>query len=100
MRRVAAVGPRDYIAAGARRAARPPMTPGAAIHQTGTNGQGGVDVPGAVAGDRPLALTARELPLEKLPATLDRPERIAFDDVDRAIRREGVTPSDAGLINQ
>ena len=75
VRSVAAVGSRDDVAAEAGRAARPAVAGGAAVGEAGADGQVGVDVPGAVADQRPLPLDARELALEELAAAADRPGR-------------------------
>ena len=97
VRRVAAVGPRDDVAAESRRAARPAVAAGAAVDQPGADGAFGLDVADAVVRARAEALRQRELALEELPAAPDRAGRIARDDEDATSPASATLPTPAPI---
>ena len=98
--RIPAVRTRHDVPARAGCAARPSVTARAAVHEAGADREIRVDVPGAVARDRPLSLIARELSLEELAPAPDRAERVTIDDEDRACWSGVASASDTGLIDE
>src|SRR5262249_21602937 len=79
-------------------ATRAAVARGAAVDEAGADGEHGADVADAVAGQRSLALGARELPLEELPAAADRPEWVTGDDEGRRARGVDVAAAGADLL--
>ena len=98
VRSVAAVRPRDDVAAEAGRAARPAVAGRAAVGQPGADGLVHLDVSRAVAAQRSVALEARELALEDLAAAPDRARGIARDDVEGRVWRHHVAAARADLL--
>src|SRR5262245_57395041 len=102
MRRVAAVGPGDNVAARSRRPLRSSVTGGATVGQTGADDDVTLDtdLAVAVAGDRPVPLIPREFPLEELPSTADGAERITGNNEPRAVGGHDVTGAGANLLGK
>ena len=98
VRRIAAVGTRDDVAAESRRAAWTPVTTGATLDQAGADGAFRRDVADAIVRARPESLHQRELPLEQLAPAPDRAGRVARDDVGGRIRCQPVTDARADLL--
>src|SRR5215510_3125687 len=99
MWRVAAVGPRHHVAAEPRRTARPPMTSGAAVGETGANSQSSFNRSVAVTSDRSLTLFTRKFPLKDLAAPTKGAERIPRNDVQGRIRRVDIASADTNLVS-
>src|SRR5262249_16102800 len=98
VRGAAAVRPGHNIASEARRAARTGVTTAAAIHQTGSDPNDGVDIAGVVANARALTLHPGKFALEQLAAAANRPEGIAVDNEQRRIGCVDVAAAGADLI--
>src|SRR5262249_54831497 len=84
VRRIPTVGTRGHVSTRSAGTARPAVAARAAVAQPGADRENVIDVARAVAGNRPLSLKPRELPLEQLSAAPDTTERIALDDEQRA----------------
>ena len=76
------------------------MAAGTAVDQPRADREHGVDVARAVAGQWSLTLGPRELPLEELSTSANRPERITGDDEGRGAGGDHVTAPGADLLGE
>ena len=100
VRSVTAVGAGEDVAAESRGAARPAVTGGAAVGQSGADAAVLADFPRPVQGGRAQPLPQGELALEELASTADRAEGVARDDERRRSRGHHVAPARSNLLFQ
>src|SRR6266536_1805303 len=101
MGRIAAIRPGHHVAAESRRPAWPAVTTGATVGKSRTECEVSVNLARAVrTGERPLALYAQELALEKLSPAPNRTEGIAGDDERGRIRCLPITAPGAHFLRE